>query len=475
LEAFAAPAVTALALAEKTLRALEIKVAKPRASAGSVFTETTVVTLDLPDAFDQQETRKWLKETFTQEDNVVADSNYEMQMSPARTTLGRRGSFVQQAAAVNKALHMPAVSACLEKCGDYEFDALALAKALSKEEDQPLCIFGTHVLQYRGDVIASLKKRGWINDKTEFSQSLLSFIGKVNDSYLSSNPYHNAAHAVDVMATTDFLMRSAFVKERTTSFDHFLALVAAAVHDVGHPGTNALFQMKTMSPLAVRYNDQSILENMHCATAFQIMKESSECNWLSSLVDVADAQHASGLRQYARKGIISMVLGTDMAKHQKCVEQLSAFVAEERVGGNLVEGEVETSADKQRALERKLFLLDTVVHMADLSNPCKPRGIAVNWSKRVCEEFWMQGDLERTLGLQISPLCDRVVGMQGMPKSQIGFIDFVVTPLVGPLAEVSPEAKVLLDGLRKNGTFWEEMDKQGKTFEELFGDTASKL
>jgi hypothetical protein len=417
-----------------------------------------------------------LKETFTEEDNVVADSNYEMQMAPARSTMGRRGSFVQQAAAVNKAMHMPAVSVCLEKCGTYEFDALALADALSQEEDQPLCVFGTHVLQYRGDVIASLKKRGWISDKAVFSQSLLTFIGKVNDSYLSSNPYHNVIHAVDVMATTDFLMRSAFVKERTTSFDHFLALMAAAVHDIGHPGTNALFHTKTMSSMAVRYNDQSILENMHCALAFQIMQESSESNWLSSLVDVVDAQHTSGVRQYARKGIISMVLGTDMAKHQKCVEQLAAFVTEERVGGgDRGEGEVETAADKHRALDRKLFLLDTVVHMADLSNPCKPRSMAMSWSKRVCEEFWMQGDQERTLGVQISPLCDRAVGMQSMPKSQLGFINFVVTPLFSPLAEVSPEAKALMDGLRKNVTFWEEMDKQGKTFEELFGDTASKL
>jgi len=48
-------------------------------------------------------------------------------------------------------------------------------------------------------------------------------------------------------------------------------LISGAMHDVDHPGYNNLYMVNTKSPLAVRYNDISVLENYHIATAFKIM------------------------------------------------------------------------------------------------------------------------------------------------------------------------------------------------------------
>lgn len=42
------------------------------------------------------------------------------------------------------------------------------------------------------------------------------------------------------------------------------------------------------------------------------------------------------------------------------------------------------------------------------------------------EEFFRQGDMEQTLGLPFSPLCDRNNTL--VSESQIGFIDFIVEP-----------------------------------------------
>ena len=50
------------------------------------------------------------------------------------------------------------------------------------------------------------------------------------------------------------------------------ALVAAAVHDVDHPGRNNQFVVNSGHELALLYNDNAVLENHHLAVAFKIMQ-----------------------------------------------------------------------------------------------------------------------------------------------------------------------------------------------------------
>ena len=48
-----------------------------------------------------------------------------------------------------------------------------------------------------------------------------------------------------------------------------------------------------------------------------------------------------------------------------------------------------------------------MVHCSDLSNPTKPLDIYRQWVDRIMEEFFRQGDQERSSGMEISPMCDR--------------------------------------------------------------------
>jgi hypothetical protein len=48
--------------------------------------------------------------------------------------------------------------------------------------------------------------------------------------------------------------------------------LAAACHDVGHPGVNNIFLIETKAEMAIRYNDSMVLENFHVATTFEILK-----------------------------------------------------------------------------------------------------------------------------------------------------------------------------------------------------------
>lgn len=73
-----------------------------------------------------------------------------------------------------------------------------------------------------------------------------------------------------------------------------------------------------------------------------------------------------------------------------------------------------------------------MVHCADLSNPTKPLQLYRQWTDRIMEEFFRQGDRERERGMEISPMCDK--HNASVEKSQ-------VTPQLGEPAE--PQLKQL--------------------------------
>jgi len=427
------------------------------------------------DTCESSLTAEWLLDTFTESTLEAAEDQFELQMSRRSSMLVRRPA-PQFEPRTRCSVMSATTSAILEKCGGLNFNALDLAAALEGAEQRPLPVFGAHVLRSQGDLISCIHERAWVTNADTFSQTFLSFLNKLDCLYRPEVRYHNSSHAVDVMASMDMFMRAGHVTQRTTSLDHLMGLAAAAMHDVGHPGTNALFQTKTMSSLAIRYNDNSILENMHASLAFHTMQQDPSCNWVALLAKDAGTSHqVPNLQQYVRQGLISMVLATDMAKHQKYVQQLASSIQHSAAApASPSSPKGQAGLQPQEKLDDKLFLLDTLLHAADLSNPAKPREIALAWSRRVNEEFWLQGDEERRLGLAISPMCDREAGMAVIPQSQLGFINFVVRPLYNPLAELVAEAEQFKEQMAENVAFWEEKKGESATFEQLFGDAPAK-
>lgn len=55
---------------------------------------------------------------------------------------------------------------------------------------------------------------------------------------------------------------------RFSAIEIFSIALAALCHDVDHPGLTNAFLLTTYDPLALRYNDISILENHHASTTF---------------------------------------------------------------------------------------------------------------------------------------------------------------------------------------------------------------
>ena len=57
-----------------------------------------------------------------------------------------------------------------------------------------------------------------------------------------------------------------------TNNDIFFTLISGAAHDMDHPGSNNLWEIKTKSKLALLYNDQAVLENHHAASFFFLLE-----------------------------------------------------------------------------------------------------------------------------------------------------------------------------------------------------------
>lgn len=67
-----------------------------------------------------------------------------------------------------------------------------------------------------------------------------------------------------------------------------------------------------------------------------------------------------------------------------------------------------------------------MVHCADLSNPTKPLEIYRQWTDRIMDEFFHQGDRERERGMEISPMCDKHTA--SVEKSQVGIEHMIFRP-----------------------------------------------
>jgi len=471
------------------LVAVELELGKARLSdplRGLLDTETTSVSAGAAGRSEAAgaETNRWLIDTYTDVDRNAAEGNQALTSTAQVSTCAVRGSrhTVHRMsthlldAHVDRALASSEVQEQLQKSGTLDFDAFVFT-SLPDVRKKPLCVLGLHLLRDRS-ILQDLDSAGQIGDREKFQRQILRFFGEIDGQYKPDAIYHSVAHGADVMMTMEWFLQMPYFQQQTSTLDHLMGVVAGAIHDVGHPGTNNLFHSNTMAPLAIQYNDRSILENMHVALSFQVMQQDETCNWFASLPrhfrhgDDPEAPVVN-LQQYVRKGLISMILATDMAKHAKHVSKLKQFL-EDELESRQDEQEgtpvaTQSQGNKQNALERKLFLLETGLHASDVSNPCKPRLIMLGWTERVLEEFWAQGDEEQKLNLEVSPLCDRQSGQKSIPKGQIGFINFVIMPLFSPIVQLVPEVKAAVDMLQQNKAFWEEMDRKQATMEDIFG------
>lgn len=67
------------------------------------------------------------------------------------------------------------------------------------------------------------------------------------------------------------------------NLDLFSMIFSGAIHDYEHPGYTNPYLINSNHPLAVRYNDISVLESHHVAASFKLLKE-KEFNFLGNVL-----------------------------------------------------------------------------------------------------------------------------------------------------------------------------------------------
>ena len=290
---------------------------------------------------------------------------------------------------------------------------------------------------------------------------LKNFLNEIINGYSRINAYyHNDLHAADVMQTLFTMMIKGNVKAKMKLDDlsKFAIIIGALGHDLKHTGQNNMFHITTRSKIAIRYNDKSVLENYHIANIFKLIKQ-----------DKFNIFKPFRPEEYRimRRRIIEGILATDMKKHQKVIGKIKnkTVVYNIKNGKNFNKMFNETDANK--LFDAQQEVLNMLIHSADISNPAKPSKISQQWTDRVYEEFFRQGDIEKKLGISVSMMCDRLT--TNVNQAMIGFISFVVMPTIDIVCNILPElpeySKNIQENLKKHQLEFSK-DEQAKKIKE---------
>uniref|UniRef100_A0AAX7U0K5 Phosphodiesterase n=1 Tax=Astatotilapia calliptera TaxID=8154 RepID=A0AAX7U0K5_ASTCA len=276
--------------------------------------------------------------------------------------------------------------------------------------------------------------------------TLRSWLQLIEASYHSSNSYHNSTHAADVLHATAYFLRKERVKSSLDQLDEVAALIAAAVHDVDHPGRTNSFLCNAGSELAILYNDTAVLESHHAALAFQLTVRDSKSNIFKNI----DRTQFRTLRQ----AIIDMVLATEMTRH---FEHVSKFVNSINKPMASVNSDCEGQANIRNSPENRLLIKRMLIKCADVANPCRPLELCIEWAGRISEEYFAQTDEEKRQGLPVvMPVFDR--NTCSVPKSQISFIDYFITDMFDAW-DAFATLPGLMEHLSENYKYWKTLDE----------------
>lgn len=241
------------------------------------------------------------------------------------------------------------------------------------------------------------------------ASTLRHFLLCVRDHY-NPNPFHNFVHAFCVTQMMYVLLNlnGGYLRQALTLVEQLSLMLSCVCHDLDHPGFNNHFQTSAQTTLAMLYNDMSPLENHHCALTFSLIKHT---RLLDSIILLDD-------QLQVRRIILDCILATDMVHQPHILATMRSY---------LPTFNIDTPTHRQSL---RLMLMKA----ADISVEVRPLQIAERWVDSLFEEFHLQTDVEKAMGLPVLKHMDR--DGANTADNQIGFIGNILLPLYETLTKV---------------------------------------
>lgn len=331
------------------------------------------------------------------------------------------------------------VEMVLDAEDQWDFDIIQLEKLTEK---RPLVHLAMRTFQ-RYEVL----------DFLQVDEALMcSWLQMIEANYHGNNPYHNSTHAADVMHATSYFLACDVIKSTFDQSDEVASLIAAVVHDLGHPGKTNSYLVNSSNELAVLYNDLAVLESHHVSLAYSLTLKNDSLNVFRNL--------SRDSYRTLRQQIVDMVLATEMTKHFEHLNRFVSVISQPPVDENkdpsssqrlLHEATAKLSTAENRILIRRML-----IKCADVSNPARPLQLCIEWATRIADEYCQQTDDEKVQGLPIvMPLFDRK--LCNVPKSQISFMDFFIRDMFEAWSKFCslPE---MLNHISDNYKYWKECE-----------------
>ena len=303
---------------------------------------------------------------------------------------------------------------------------------------------------------------GLIDEKIMPVDKLEPFLISLANQYLTSTLYHNSLHGADITQTICLFFNNSNAEEvcHTQAIDLLSIIIAALGHDIGHPGLTNTFHINASTEMAITYNDSSCLENFHLAKLFKTIRKEE-----TNIFEKLSTQDYKKIR----KKMISEILATDMAIHGKILNNIRSKIPDhllQEKNDNKNDNKIkkfELISDinnEETTNEEKQALFDYFIHSADLGHNTKIFDISLKWVELLSNEFWLQGDKEKKMNLNISFLCDR--DTTNVPKSQVGFIGGFIIPTYNFLVIMFPTLGYTVENAKNNLNKWQKLADEGR-------------
>jgi len=334
--------------------------------------------------------------------------NSDISESPRSPTISSDASTDGSTSSLNPFI----LSGCLE---DWHFDALAFGEETG---GRPL-----YTLLW-----ALFNKENYLS-KFKIDRHRFKALCKELEFGYKDLPYHNSMHAADVLKSMHYMLFNMDLHKALTDIESMAALFAAAVHDIGHPGLNNNFLTKTRHQLSFIYNDRSILEQFHLTEAFRLLSI-DRFNILENL----SSEEYTRFRHLT----IEAVIATDLKFHFQTVTKL-----------RMLRSSGETDFVNPSNSE---VIVKMAIKVADIGHTTKTFALHKKWSDLIQEELCIQGDKERSLGLQVSEFMDRET--VNPVRNQHTFLEHICLPLLESVRGVLPSFAPIHRQCRANHRKW---------------------